>query len=96
MLDLITAIVSVVLTGVSTYMVWHLQNTDKKKKNNDKAMMLLMRRELRELHEKHVSEGFITSEQLGEFEEIYEVYHSLGGNGTGTVWKNDVEKLERR
>lgn len=96
MLDLITTVVSVILTGVSTFLVWHLQNREKKKNNSDKAMMLLMRRELRELHDSRMKDGFISSDSLGEFEEIYEVYHNLGGNGVGTVWKEDVEKLERR
>ncbi len=95
MFELITSCISIVLTGLSSYMVWHAQNVVKRKTNNDKAMMLLMRRELRELHDKHMEDGYISSDDLGEFEEIYEVYHGLGGNGVGTVWKNDVERLER-
>lgn len=58
--------------------------------------MVLMRRELRELHDQHMEAGKISPEALGDFNEIYEIYHELGGNGIGTVWKNDVEKLERR
>lgn len=67
-----------------------------KKTAADKALMLLMRRELMELHNTHISEGYISDTELGNFEEIYEVYHGLGGNGIGTVWKNDLEHLERR
>lgn len=91
-----TDIICVILTGLCTYLVWFMQNHEKNKKNGDKAMMILMRRELRELHDKHMKEGHISPHQLGEFEEIYDVYHALGGNGTGTVWKEDVEKLERK
>lgn len=58
--------------------------------------MLLLKRELREIHEDCMRKGVIADYELGLFEEIYEVYHGLGGNGTGTVWKNDLEKLERR
>lgn len=59
-------------------------------------MMLLLRGELREFHKRCMDEGCISDDDLGSFEEMYEVYHSLGGNGVGTVWKNDLEKLERR
>lgn len=58
--------------------------------------MLLMRRELRDLHTTYMEKGYISDEELGSFEEIYEVYHGLGGNGVGTVWKTDLERLERR
>ena len=67
-----------------------------KKNNNDKAMMLLLRGQLSAFHTKFMSKGNISDEDLGSFEEMYEVYHSLGGNGIGTVWKNDLEKLERK
>lgn len=91
MLEILNNCLPVVFTGISTYLVWRFQNKHK----GNKAMMILMRRELRELHEKHMAAGSISSEELGEFQEIYEVYHELGGNGTGTVWKKDVEGLNR-
>lgn len=81
---------------MSTYLVWRAQNVVKKKNNNDKAMMLLLRRELREFHQVHMEAKCISDEDLGTFEEMYDVYHSLGGNGIGTVWKKDLESLERR
>lgn len=68
----------------------------KKKGNAEKAMMLLLRGELREFHRRFMSKGYISDDDLGSFEEMYEVYHNLGGNGIGTVWKNDLEKLERK
>lgn len=58
-------------------------------------MMLLLRGQLRSLHDRFMKRGNISDEDLGSFEEMYEVYHTLGGNGIGTVWKNDLEKLER-
>lgn len=79
-----------------TYLTWRAQNAVKKKNDTDKAMMLLLRRELREFHQKHMANRCISDDELGTFEEMYEVYHNLGGNGVGTVWKNDLEKLERR
>lgn len=96
MIEIVMTVVSIAMTGLSSYLVYVAQTSYKSRKGNDKAMKILMRRELRELHDEHMEKGHITDEALGEFLEIYEIYHELGGNGRGTVWKNDVEKLERR
>lgn len=93
--SIITTCVSVVLTAVSGYLVWVAQQRYKTDKNGDKAMKILLRRELRELHDIYMDAGKISSEQLGEYNEIYDVYVSHGGNGTGTVWHNDVNNLTR-
>lgn len=95
MVGIISSGVSIFMTAVAGYLTWLAQQTYKKKQADNKALMILMRRELRELHDKYMAEGEISPYSLGEFEEIYQIYHDLGGNGTGTVWKNDVEGLER-
>lgn len=93
--SIVTTCVSVVLTAVSGYLVWLAQQRYKTDKKGDKAMMVLLRRELRELHDRYMADGVVTSEQLGEYNEIYDVYKDHGGNGTGTVWYADVNKLRR-
>lgn len=84
-----------ICSGLCTFLTVRSENRLKKKNNHDKAMMLLLREQLRYSHERFIHRGNISGEDLGEFEEMYEVYHALGGNGVGTVWKNDLEKLER-
>ena len=36
----------------------------------------------------------ISSPDYTEFEEMYNVYHNLGGNGTATKWFNKIKELE--
>ena len=43
-----------------------------------------------------MKDNYITADDLAEYMEIYETYHTLHGNGRGTLWMKDVEKLERR
>ena len=95
MTSIVTTCVSVVLTAVSGYLVWVAQQRYKSDKNSEKAMKLLLRRELRELHDIYMNAGVVTSDQLGEYNELFEVYKAHGGNGTGTVWHADVNKLQR-
>lgn len=43
----------------------------------------------------HLRKGFLDDmDELKEIEYIYNAYHSLGGNGTGTEIYNRVKKLE--
>lgn len=45
----------------------------------------------------HLRKGYLEDmDELKEIEYIYEAYHSLGGNGTGTEIYNRVKKLEIR
>lgn len=96
MMNIIQSVITVVLTAVSGYLVWVAQQLFKTKSLTNKAVQVLMKKELRDIHDTCMRQGFITAEQLGEFEEIYKIYHEAGGNGTATVWKTDLEHLERR
>ena len=49
------------------------------------GMREMMRRELYEMHRRYVVEGEpMPYEEKEREDEVYRVYHSLGGNGTGT------------
>lgn len=57
-------------------------------------MIILLRRELREQYKNIVEKTYVSIEELEEFDEIYEIYHELGGNGTGTKMYEYVHKME--
>lgn len=57
------------------------------------GVMMLLRNSLREEHHKHMSRGQISSCRLRDFEETYDIYHTLGGNSIATRWKSDLESL---
>lgn len=57
----------------------------------EQGMRALMRAQLIELHEKYVAEGRQCSAGIKEqATSIYQAYHSLGGNGTGTHLYNEL------
>lgn len=40
--------------------------------------------------------GYIDSDELEHIERVYELYHELGGNGSGTRMMEDLRKLPRQ
>ena len=56
--------------------------------------MLLLRHELKEYYQMYSDRGSITMTELEEYIEIYETYHSLGGNGLTTKLLEEVKKID--
>ena len=96
MQEFLMATYSTALTALVSYIVWLLKREAKVRDANSKGTMLLLRGQLKAYHKEYVEREWITSVELEEYLEIYEAYHSLGGNGVATHWKGDVEKLEVR
>lgn len=78
------------------YIVWLLKNQKKSRDANSRGTMLLLRVQLIEYHDKYMSLGHIPSYAYENFCEMYEAYHSLGGNGMITHMYEEVEELEIR
>lgn len=94
MINIITSIVSIIVTAVSGYIVWYLQQHVNKKDNTSKALMLLLRHELKEYYHTYKNRGYISLSELEEYNEIYETYHALGGNGIATKMLEEVKKID--
>lgn len=60
----------------------------------DRADRVLLRKELIASHREYAEEkGYISMEALKDVENTYEVYHELGGNGSGTKLWEDIKRL---
>ena len=75
------------------YIVWLLKRQKKDRDANSKGTMLLLRVQLIEYHDKYIELGYISSNAYSNFCEMYEAYHSLGGNGMITKMYNEIEEL---
>lgn len=78
------------------YIVWLLKNQKKSRDANSRGTMLLLRVQLIEYHDKYMSLGHMPSYAYENFCEMYEAYHSLGGNGMITHMYEEVKELEIR
>lgn len=78
------------------YIVWLLKNQKKSRDANSRGTMLLLRVQLIEYHDKYMSLGHIPPYAYENFCEMYEAYHSLGGNRMITHMYEEVKELEIR
>ena len=75
------------------YIVWLLKNQKKDRDANSKGTMLLLRVQLIEYHDKYIALGEIPSYAYENFNDMYQAYHALGGNGMVTKMKEEIEEL---
>lgn len=88
-----TIALPIVLTSLFGYIAWLLKQQKKDRDANSKGTMLLLRVQLIEYHDKYVAVGEIPSYAYDNFNEMYEAYHALGGNGMITKMHEEIEKL---
>ena len=78
------------------YIVWILKKQKSDRDANSKGTMLLLRVQMIEYHDKYVKEGEIPSYAFENFEEMYNAYHALGGNGMITKMYHEIQQLHLR
>lgn len=81
-----------VLFGISTTILGWLYRRLKKKVDKQKlieaGMLAILHDRLYQLGREYIERGWITLEELKNMEYLYNSYHDLGGNGTGTeIWE---------
>lgn len=83
----------IILTALMGYIVWLLKKQKRDRDANSKGTMLLLRVQLIEYHDKYMRLGEIPSYAYENFNEMYDAYHKLGGNGMVTKMKQEIEQL---
>ena len=96
MKDFLMTTYTIALPIVLGYIIWLLKEQKKIRDANSKGTMLLLRVQLIEYHSKYMEKGYIPSYAYKNFDEMYEAYHELGGNGMITGMYKEVMKLEIR
>lgn len=96
MQKIIVDICAIIMPTLLGYVVWLLKNQKKDRDANSKGTMLLLRVQLIEYHEKWTERGYITKHGAENFIEMYDAYHSLGGNGMVTKLLEEIKKLPIR
>lgn len=84
---------NIVLPVLLGYIVWLLKRQKKDRDANSKGTMLLLRVQLIEYHDKYMMLGDIPSYAYENFMEMYDAYHSLGGNGMITKMMHEIDEL---
>lgn len=101
MIAYVMSIVLSVTSGVLLTIVKNLMDENKKLKAErerkdaavQEGMMLLLKIKLIEYHDKYMSADNIPSYVYDNFDEMYKVYETLGGNGMVKHMKESIDKL---
>ncbi len=86
-------VLPILFTALSTYIVYVLKSQKKDRDANSRGTMLLLKVQLIEYHDKYMKQGYISSYAYKNFEEMYEAYHELGGNGMITKMHDEIQEL---
>lgn len=93
MLTILNSVLSIILTAISGYLVWWLQQNKNKKDYTQEALKILLFIELKKEYLVYMEKGFVTIDELQGSINIYTTYHNLKGNGTGTKMIEEIKKL---
>ena len=97
LIDLMENLVFPMLIPVLTGVCGWLLNGHRKEEERDRAveagLRTLLRAELLDVHAKCAPQGHAPLAVMEEVERIYQAYHSLGGNGTGTKIYEEIKVL---
>jgi hypothetical protein len=91
--ELLLQTYTITLPIILGYIVWLLKRQKRDRDANSKGTMLLLRVQLIEYHDKYMAKGNIPSYAYQNFNEMYEAYHELGGNGMVTKMHKEIEEL---
>ena len=75
------------------YIVWLLQQQKKSRNANERGTMLLLRVQLTKYYTEYTQLGEIPSDAYQNFEEMYEAYHDLNGNGMVKKMYEEIKEL---
>lgn len=93
MKDFIMETYTIALPLVLGYIIWLLQRMKGRKDANTKGIMLLLRCHLIDVHHHYTKKGEIPLFAYSNFIEMYDTYHALGGNGSISKMKEEIEDL---
>lgn len=75
------------------YIVWLLKQQKKERNANARGTMLLLRVKLIEYHDTYMKRGSIPTYAYQNFDEMYDAYRALGGNGMVTKMYEEIHEL---
>ena len=73
-----------------------MENAQKRREANAEGTKLILFYMLQRFHMEYMYQGYVNHEQRTQFKDVYEAYHSLGGNGYGTAMWEEIKELPIR
>lgn len=87
-----------VVSTFCTFLVHHIsrviRNKSGKKEATDEILIGLAKGELTRRYDRIAEKGEMDSDEYREWVNMYNAYHSMGGNGTMTKLKNQLDAID--
>lgn len=87
-------VLPIVISAIQSYVVWMLKESKKERSANAEGTKALLMIKLIEYHDKYCGLGYIPMYVHNNVETLYNAYHKLGGNGTITKMKEEMDELD--
>ena len=85
------------VVGVIIGYLWNkARGLSQKQQAMEKSIRAILKIELRRIYDCGMAHGYLSYEDEQIAEEIYDSYHTLGGNGQGTTMIEAIRKMELR
>lgn len=84
------------MIGTTRMIFGRFKNEFKEQKLIKDGMLAILHDRLYQACHFYIARGWITSSELNNIEHLYNAYHNLGGNGTGTELYNRCKALPIR
>lgn len=91
MTEIILIIVSGAVSTGATLLTWYVKEKASHRSLEQQAMVILLKREYFRVYDGEVCCTYTSRDKLSELNDIYEVYHKLGGNSTVTELHNNIK-----
>ncbi len=82
-------------SGLWSLILYIVQTRDKNRSAIRKALLALLHDRIYSECEKAITEGHVSIREFKNISYLYEPYRDLGGNGTGKMLYETVQKLEK-
>lgn len=93
MSEIITHIVDIALPIILGYLVWLLKEERSERKANSMGMKEILGYMIDRWHEEFILQGYVTTDQRNQFEDVFKAYSANKGNGARAAKWREVQQL---
>ena len=91
--EIVLHIVDIALPVLLGYLVWLLKEERNERKANSQGMREILGYMLDRWHEEFVLQGYVTTDQRNQYEEVYKAYAANKGNGARAAKWAEIQRL---
>lgn len=91
--EIILHIVDIALPIILGYLVWLLKEERNERRANSQGMREILGYMLDRWHEEFILQGYVTTDQRNQYEEVYKAYAANKGNGARKAKWDEIQRL---